>query len=104
MSKHWKNVERAIAKEIGGERNPVSGRTRGWKGDVENDEINVEVKYRSAPLPKWMLEAVDQADKAVEKSPRGQTPLVRIHIKGTKMEDDLVIMRWRWFKRFGHGE
>lgn len=101
--KPWKRMERECAKEIGGERNPVSGRIRGYKGDAENEMLNVECKYRSRPLPNWLMEAIDQAEKAVTLSPKDQTPVVRIHVKNQRRDSDIVVMTWAAFKRFMPG-
>ena len=104
--KPWKAYERSVAKDIpGGQRNPITGRSRGEKGDVENEEVNIEVKFRSKPLPQWIEDALDQADKAVEKSPKSQIPLVRLHVKNQRRENDVVVMRWGYLERvMGYGK
>jgi len=59
--KAWKACERRIAKYIGGERVPVSGRARGYAPDIEHDFLSVEVKYR-AKIPAWIHDAMNQAE------------------------------------------
>lgn len=91
MDKLWKAAERKIAKLLGGERIPVSGRQRGFSADIAHDEFSIEVKHRQS-LPDWILEATEQA----EASQRGeQIPLVVLHKKGVKYEDSLAILRVR---------
>jgi len=99
VNQHWKNVERRVAKEIGGVRNPVSGRQRGEKGDVESDKFNIEVKAWDKTLPKYLMDMLDQARQAVEQSGKDQIPLVRYHTKHKRGDDDIVLIEWKHFKR-----
>lgn len=97
--KNWKAYERKTAKEIGGERNPVTGRSRGDKGDVESNTLNIEVKCWDKNLPKYLMDMIDQAEKSVEKSPKDQLPLVRYHTKYKRGDEDIVLIKWKHFKR-----
>jgi len=94
MGDHWKNVERRVAKRIGGERVPVTGRARGSAPDVAHGYFAVEVKYRKA-LPQWLWKAVEQAVRAARED---QLPLVILHERGRHMGDDLVVMRMDEFE------
>lgn len=87
--KTWKAIERKVAGFLGGTRNPVSGRKRGDKSDVEHDVFSIEVKHREA-LPDWLHDAMNQA----EMSARGnQLPIVILHQKGQKIQDSFVVVR-----------
>ena len=47
MSIPWKDLERRVAKALGGRRNPLSGRSSGHtSGDVIHHLFYVEAKYR----------------------------------------------------------
>lgn len=89
----WKTVERNIAKIIGGERVPITGRQRGSSPDILHPYLSVEVKERQT-LPAWIHEAMEQAVAAsLEK-----TPIVILHEKGSKYENDLVVMKLSDFR------
>lgn len=87
--KTWKSAERKIAKLLGGEREPVSGRQRGYKADVAHDTLSIEVKHWQK-LPNWLHDAMAQA----EASKKGkQFPAVILHEKGMDYEDCFTILR-----------
>jgi hypothetical protein len=65
-AKNWKSTERALAKRLGGERVPVSGRTRGSSPDIAHLTLAIEVKERQQ-LPAWLHAAVNQARKIAKK-------------------------------------
>lgn len=50
---NWKDAERKIAKLLGGERIPITGRARGSVPDVITDVFAVEVKTRKR-IPEWL--------------------------------------------------
>lgn len=54
VSNNWKKVEYKVAKMLGGTRVPVSGRARGFKGDVEHPEYFIEVKT-GKQIPKCVI-------------------------------------------------
>ena len=85
----WKSVERKIAVLLGGTREPVSGRQRGYKADIRHEYLSIEVKERQS-LPAWLHEAMEQAEAAKQE---GQHPIVVLHQKGLKHADDFVVMR-----------
>lgn len=87
--KAWKAAERRIAKYIGGERVPVSGRTRGDQPDIRHAWLCPEVKYRSK-IPAWLFDAMDQAEKSAQ--PR-QMPCVILIEKGQRVGDALICFR-----------
>ena len=64
-SKQWKESERKMAKELGGERVPVSGRQRGYAPDIKHDKFAIEHKYGKRILSSRIKEALDQAEKSV---------------------------------------
>jgi hypothetical protein len=92
----WKRDESEIARLLGGERVPVSGRQRGYRPDVEHPWLALEVKSW-ARLPGRVAEAMDQAEKAAAFAKRREgvekLPLAVIHAKGSHRENSLVVMR-----------
>ena len=104
-SNNWKKVEYKVAKILGGNRVPVSGNTRGFKGDVEHPTYFIEVKY-GKQIPKKVLKwherlkfaekimgesflgfiiinrfeipkvIIDWYEKTVEECPDGKTPIL----------------------------
>ena len=96
----WKRLERVHARIFGGERVPVTGRARGEAPDVFTKEFAIEVKMR-AKLPALLEDAMDQAVKSV----RGdQLPLVVIHKKGQRVDNDYVVMRLKDFQKMRGGD
>ncbi|MBC7235020.1 MAG: hypothetical protein H5T69_04200 [Chloroflexi bacterium] len=88
MSKTWKDVERAVAGRLRGQR--VSNRAPGEAGpDVVTTAFAVEVKHRKK-LPQWIEEAMLQAES---NCPSGLLPLLVLHESGRHHEADLVILR-----------
>lgn len=79
----WKATERRLARLLGGKRIPINGR-RG--PDIAHEVLSVEVKER-ASVPAWLETALEQAA-----SGKG-IPLVVLHKKGWRSENDLVLMR-----------
>ena len=55
MSARWKEVERAVAAKLGGQRVPITGRQRGDAPDVQHPWLSIEVKHRKL-LPGWLHE------------------------------------------------
>ena len=86
--KAWKSFERRVAKLIGGERIPVSGRQRGYAADIAHPWLGVECKYRRK-LPEWMTDAMRQAKASCNKH---QMPIVIIGEKGDKTENAWAIV------------
>lgn len=85
----WKRVERQIAAFLGGVRVPVTGRQRGDAPDIQHEWLSPEVKSYST-VPKWLLEAMTQAEAAAKD---GELPVAIVHKKGQKVEDSLVVVR-----------
>lgn len=83
----WKDVERRVAKDFCGVRLGPVGKTL---CDVISSRFAIEVKER-ADYPNWLYEALGQAMIAGEKTRR--IPLVVLHLKGGRYEDDMVVMR-----------
>lgn len=79
-----KNAERAVAKILGGRRMGLFG-----KEDVEMEHFSVEVKSRVSFIgKKWMAQATTN-----NPMPKEKMPIVVVHTKSCKHDDDLVIMR-----------
>lgn len=97
-AKNWKSTERALAKRLGGERVPVSGRTRGSSPDISHSHYGIEVKERKT-LPAWLHSAMDQAVKSAatyfRKSGNNQLPIVILHETGKHHSNDFVIIRFQ---------
>jgi hypothetical protein len=68
----WKAHERMIAKLLGGQRQPITGRP---SADVLTSQLAVEVKLRSR-LPLWLERGLAQAEAGAKE--RGLTPLLVI--------------------------
>ena len=64
--------------------------------DVRTDELDAEYKHRAA-LPKWL---VDAAKQAVANARDGRIPLLVLHEKGRRHDNDLVVMRLKDFEDF----
>ena len=90
----WKAHERRMAKRFGGVRN--SNRGEGAE-DVDPGWADIECKER-AKLPAWLERAMAQAENAASE---GQLPLVVLHRKGQRSDNDLVVLRLgdftQWF-------
>jgi len=84
--KTWKAVERAIAKRLGGRRVGCAGEAT---ADVITNWLAVEVKTRKT-LPRWLLAAIGQAVGAADD---GRLPILVLHEKGRRHDDDLVVLR-----------
>lgn len=82
----WKAHERRIAKRLGGTRNGNRGVAT---ADVSTDWAAIECKERKT-LPQWLEGAMSQAVKAAEPD---QLPLVVLHRKGQRSDNDMVVLR-----------
>ena len=91
----WKKWERKVAKYIGGERVPVTGRARGDAPDIAHAWLSVEVKYTASGMPmKWY-----QARAQSEASARGNQLPVQIYTeKGMHVGDAFIVMRLSDFR------
>lgn len=101
----WKQFERSVAAYLGGERIPVTGRTRGWAPDVRHPWMAIEVKTR-LHLPIFLDGAMDQARKAaawfVKRGEGERLPVVIIQAKGSPIGKALIVMELGDFvERFG---
>lgn len=85
----WKRTEREVAKRLGGERVPVTGRQRGDVPDIDHPLLSIEVKHWAA-LPVKLVDAMDQARKA---SRDGRVPVAVLHVGGGRYDDALCILR-----------
>lgn len=107
VRRRWKAVELRFAKRLGGERVPVTGRTRGWAPDIRHPWLAVEVKSRKSQLV-VIREMLDQAVKAAEwYKHRGEgerLPLGIYHVIGTRDENAYVFMRFKDFEAYFGGD
>lgn len=94
--KAWKACERRVAKYIGGERVPITGRQRGSAPDIQHPWLSPEVKYRSKTsgecIPKWLHEAMAQAEASARTR---QMPCVILVEKGQEVGEAFICFRLR---------
>jgi hypothetical protein len=93
----WKSGERILAKLLGCERVPLTGRARGRAhADLISDFLSVEVKTRKA-LPVFLADAIDSAERGAEYAQRrdgkARLPIVVVHADHTDYRRSLVVMR-----------
>ncbi len=88
----WKHVERAVAKRLGGQRVPVSGRA--GQPDIAHSWLAIEVKHRRK-LPQWLTKALEQAEQAARP---GQLPIAVLHQHGDRYSESLVVLRLAAFQ------
>ena len=84
--KTWKAVEREIARRLGGRRVGCTGQAT---ADVETPWLAAEIKTRKL-LPRWLLDAIEQAVGAADD---GRLPIVVLHQKGHRHDNDIVVLR-----------
>lgn len=92
--KDWKACERRIAKLLGGQRIPVTGRQRGDTPDIEHPALSIEVKSRKS-LPAWLLDALNQAQAASKDGKK--MPVVVLHQDHAPYAHSLVVLRLKDF-------
>ncbi len=88
--KDWKACERRIAKLLGGQRIPVTGRQRGETPDIEHATLSIEVKSRKS-LPAWLLDALSQAQAASKDGKK--MPVVVLHQDHAPYAHSLVVLK-----------
>ena len=103
LRRRWKALETALAKRLGGERVPVTGRTRGYAPDVRHGWLAIEVKSRKAQL-KIIADMMDQAEKAAayyERRGEGERlPLGVYHVSGSRLDNAYCFMRLKDFEDY----
>ncbi len=67
---------------------PVSGRGRGDQPDIAHPWLALEVKDR-VTLPAWLLDALDQAERAATPA---QLPVAVLHRAGDRHDHALVVL------------
>lgn len=92
--KAWKACERRVAKYIGGERVPITGRQRGDAPDIEHNWLSPEVKYRRN-LPEWIKDAFSQAKASAKPC---QAPVVILCEKGEETSKYWICMELGEFR------
>lgn len=90
--KLWKACERHVAKYFGGQRNPVHG--SGPSADVSTPILSIEVKERES-YPQWLEDAVIEAITNCEPN---KIPVVVLHKKNRRLDDDWLIIRLSDYK------
>lgn len=87
----FKQVERRLAKKLGGQRQPLNGSSG---PDVKSSWLSVEVKTRKN-LPDWLFHALSQAEKGTEGGKR--LPVAFLKETGKHMVSGLVVMKFSDF-------
>ena len=87
--RRWKQAERELAEMVGGQRVPVSGRTRGDVPDIAHPWLSIEAKSWSV-MPERVVDALRQAEAANTGS---KLPVALIHGNGERYDRALVVMR-----------
>jgi len=90
-NRRGKQTERNIAKITGGKRIGILGRD-----DVQAGPFSIEVKDRLRFAGSAFM------TQAVRNCPEGKTPLVVVHVTGSRHDGDLVMMRLKDWKDW-HG-
>jgi Holliday junction resolvase len=108
VSRNWKPVERELARILGGERVPVSGRTRGYAPDIEHPWLALEIKSRKN-LPLFLANGMDQAEKAAAWAKRRQDkdklPCLISHQDGRHYDNAVISFRLKdWLEWWGPSE
>jgi len=85
-NKTWKNLERKVAKLLGGKRIPCSGVAEGFKGDVEHKHFFIECKW-GKQIPKTIVEWFRKAEK---QAPKDKIPILIMKPKGMHREFVLI--------------
>ena len=91
--KDWKKCGLRLAKLLGGERMPVTGRGRGDAPDIAHPIFSVEVKSRKT-IPAWFEETLAQAGASALPA---QLPVAVLHRDGDRYADALVVVRLKRF-------
>lgn len=90
MSNAWKAHERRTARALGGQRAGATG--KGGEDVVGVPWLTIECKERQH-LPAWLTGAMRQAVGYAAQKPSDTLPIVVLHEKGKRSDDDLVVMR-----------
>jgi hypothetical protein len=100
--KLWKLTERKLAELLGGKRVPVHS-TSECKSDIDHPCLGIEVKERKE-VPSWLSDAVQQS---VSNCQEDKLPIVILHQKGQRHDNDFVIMRLKdyceWYVGYAPG-
>jgi len=83
----WKDLERRVAKLLGGRRIPCTGSAA--PDVLVGDWLAVECKYRTK-LPVWLSGALSQVEGCAG---GGRLPIVVLFERGRRTGDSLVLMR-----------
>lgn len=106
LRRRWKALELALAKRLGGERVPVTGRARGYAPDIRHPWLALEVKSRKTPMATIAL-MMDQAEKAAawyeRKGEGARLPMGIYHVSGTHLANAYVFMRLSDFEHYFGG-
>ena len=94
-NKAWKNWERKVAKYIGGERVPITGRARGDVPDIKHNWLSPEVKYTASGMPQKWYQAREQSEASARDN---QLPVQIYTEKGMTVGDAFIVMRLSDFR------
>jgi hypothetical protein len=92
----WKAVELALAKLLGGERVPVTGRTMGSAPDIDHSGLAIEVKHGKC-IPRLLMKAMTQAVAAqafyLKRGKGDRVPVAIFHPENARYDESFVIVR-----------
>lgn len=87
-----KRHEREIAKRLGGIR----------MGTMGGEDIHMDTPWSIECKARKAFVACDWMEQAVDNSPAGKTPMVVVHVHGSRHDEDLVILRLKdWEEWYG---
>jgi hypothetical protein len=88
----WKHVELELARMLGGERVPVTGRARGNVPDIRHQWLSIEVKSWTR-IPVLVLKALAQAIACTFRTgEEHKLPIAIIHQRGHTLRSAIVVM------------
>jgi hypothetical protein len=94
----WKAVELGIARLLGGERVPVTGRTMGSAPDIDHPDLAIEVKHGKS-IPKLLQKALAQAVAAqgfyLKRNKGDRVPVAIFHPEHARYDESFLIVRIR---------
>ena len=98
----WKQAERELAKLLGGERIPVTGRASGERADIKHPFMALEAKH-GKQIPSLLRKAFSQAKKAaafyLAQGEGEHIPTVIFHPDGGRYDESFVIVQIKDLQR-----
>lgn len=97
----WKKFERALARDMGTERIPVTGERDG--ADFETPMFLASVKFRKAAITKELSEWLDRVTAAAQAKSKGQTGILIVRRDRRSRQDAVVLLTWgEWLALHGN--